>query len=102
MQTSFLHVTETLMSAALEHHTAQLQPPRHKFTHLSPFQVQKFWGRVSLALLGQVFSSGPINFSEGAGLQITNMVLSLETTRMGTGPVVDKGQMTPEAFPPAW
>lgn len=102
MQPNFLHVTENLMSAALEHDTAQLQPPSQKFTHLSPFQVQKFWGTVSLALLGQMSSSGPIDFSEGAGLQITNMVLALETTRMGRGPLVEKGQMMPEAFLPAW
>lgn len=46
-----------------------------RFPHLSPLQVPKFQGRVSLALLDQVSSSGPINFSEGAGLHAAMQTL---------------------------
>lgn len=92
MQASFFHVTENIMTDALEHYISQLQPPSQRFTHLSPFQVQKFWERVSLALLGQVSGSGPINFSEGAGLQITNMVLPLQTMWIGRGATCGKGE----------
>lgn len=70
-QTSFFffHGTENVMPDALGHYTSisWLQPPSQRFPHLSPFWVQKFPGRVSLALLDQVTSSGPINFSKEQG-----------------------------------
>ena len=71
------------MSDALGHFISWLQPTSLRFIHLSPFQVQKFQGRISLALLDQVSISGPTDLNEGAGLQITNMMLPVESKWMG-------------------